>query len=220
MAKVRWKPNKPLSVLAKSQELGDLLERLAKPVYDAAMQDPSSTGRRSACGASSQAVPAAASPSRSAPTRSSGPASKRSAAPWGRQSAVQAYDVTYPSTIGDLVRGLRDYLTETGWADVTTQPELPGTKTGRMVTVSDDGGLPRDGVLRRRHRFNVWASSPVDAENLGLAVADYARSRKKMTQVVGPVKVTDETDEVIVVAGASLSHYLVTGALLVRARNL
>lgn len=40
MGKVRVQQNKPLSLIAKSQELGDVLERLARPVYDACMEDP------------------------------------------------------------------------------------------------------------------------------------------------------------------------------------
>lgn len=40
MGKVRVQQNKPLSLIAKSQELGDVLESLARPVYDACMADP------------------------------------------------------------------------------------------------------------------------------------------------------------------------------------
>lgn len=40
MAKVRVQQNKPMSLIAKSQELGDVLEKLARPVYDACMEDP------------------------------------------------------------------------------------------------------------------------------------------------------------------------------------
>lgn len=46
MAKVRWQAKRPLSMIAKSQEMGDLLERLAKPVYDACMQDPNEFYRK------------------------------------------------------------------------------------------------------------------------------------------------------------------------------
>ena len=145
---------------------------------------------------------------------------KRSAALSGRRSLVQAADITFPSTLGTVVHAVRDYLTDAGWSGVTTQPELPDVKTARMVTVADDGGVARDGVQRRRHRFNIWANTPVDAENLGIAVADAARSRLRMREVVGPVKVTDDTDDVITVNGSTLTHYLVTGVLIVRARNL
>lgn len=133
---------------------------------------------------------------------------------------MQASDVTYPSSIGDVVRGLRAYITAREWEGVTIQPELPATKTARMVTVADDGGPARNGVLRRRHRINVWAGSPVDAENLGIVVADGMRSSLRMLEVVGPVKVTDDVDEAISVGGVQLSHYLVSGVLIVRARNL
>lgn len=46
MAKYGWRSNRPLSVIAKSAELGDLLERLAQPVYDAAMEDPNEFYRK------------------------------------------------------------------------------------------------------------------------------------------------------------------------------
>lgn len=46
MASYGWRAKKPLSLVAKSQELGDVLERLAKPVYDACMQDPNEFYRK------------------------------------------------------------------------------------------------------------------------------------------------------------------------------
>lgn len=129
-----------------------------------------------------------------------------------------AYDVTYPSTVGVVVAGVRTYLGNT-FGSVTVQPKLPDAKTARMVTVADDGGLPRDGVLRRRHRLNVWADDPVTAENLGISVADAMRSQLRMLEVAGPVEVTDDIDDVIVVGGKRLYHYLITGVLIVRASN-
>lgn len=131
---------------------------------------------------------------------------------------MQAYDVTYPSTIGLLVDELRLELGDT-FGEVTVTPTLVDEKTARMVTVADDGGPARSGVMRRRHRVNVWADSPVAAESIGIAVANGMRSRLRMLEVVGPIDVTDEIDDVITVGGKALSHYLVTGVLIVRAAN-
>ena len=133
---------------------------------------------------------------------------------------MHAHDITYPSSIGIVVRGIRDYLTGTAWTSVTVQPKLPDVKTARMVTVRDDGGTGRNGTLPRRHGFNIWANSPVDAENLAIAVADCCRASFAALEVSSPLEVTDATDDVIVVAGKPLTHYFVSAVLLVRASNL
>lgn len=44
--KVRWKANKPLSVVAKSEELAAVLENAAQPVHDAMAQDPNEFYRK------------------------------------------------------------------------------------------------------------------------------------------------------------------------------
>lgn len=133
---------------------------------------------------------------------------------------MQAHDITFPSSLGVVVRGVRSYLTGTGWTGVTTQPKLPDTKTARMVTVRDDGGTPRNGLSRRRHGFNVWADSPTDAENLAIAVADCCRASFAALEVSDPVEVTDDTDERMSVSGKTLTHYFLSAVLLVRASNL
>lgn len=130
---------------------------------------------------------------------------------------MQAHDITFPPSVGVTVRGVRAYLTATGWTGVTTQPKLPDTKTARMVTVRDDGGTPRNGVSRRRHGFNIWADSPVDAENLAIAVADCCRASFAALEVSDPVDVTDETDAAM---RAGMTHYFLSAVLLVRASNL
>ena len=133
---------------------------------------------------------------------------------------MQAHDITFPSSLGVIVRGVRAYLTSTGWTGVTTQPKLPDTKTARMVTVRDDGGTPRNGLSRRRHGFNVWADSPTDAENLAIAVADCCRASFAALEVSDPVEVTDDTDERMSVGGKTMTHYFLSAVLLVRASNL
>lgn len=133
---------------------------------------------------------------------------------------MQAHDITYPSSIGTVVAAVRAYLTAKSWTGVTTQPKLPATKTARMVTVRDDGGPSANGVTRRRHGFNIWADSPVDAENLAIAVADCCRSSMKALEVSGPTEVTDSTDDVMVVDQKTLSHYFVSAVIAVRATNL
>lgn len=133
---------------------------------------------------------------------------------------MQAHDITFPSSLGGVVRGVRDYLTGTAWAGVTTQPKLPTTKTARMVTVRDDGGTPRNGLSRRRHGFNIWANTPVDAENLAIAVADCCRASFMALEVSDPVDVTDDTDAKTLVDGKPLTHYFLSAVLLIRASNL
>lgn len=88
-----------------------------------------------------------------------------------------------------------------------------------MVTVRDDGGSDRDGVERRRHSLNVWADNPVDAENLARDVAAGLRAGLAATNIA-VLEVEDETDDVLVVAGKNLTHYLVACTIPVRASNL
>lgn len=133
---------------------------------------------------------------------------------------MQAHDITFPSSLGPVVRGVRDYLTGTAWTGVTTQPKLPATKTARMVTVRDDGGTPANGLSRRRHGFNIWANDPVTAENLAIAVADCCRASLAALEVSDPIDVTDDTDTRTLVAGLPLTHYFVSAVLLIRASNL
>lgn len=133
---------------------------------------------------------------------------------------MQAHDITYPSTVGVVVTGTRAYLTGTGWTGVTVQPKLPATKTARMVTVRDDGGVGRNGLLARRHGFNIWADNPVDAENLAIAVTDCCRASFAALEVSSPLEVTDGTDDVMVVGGKTLTHYFVSAVINVRANNL
>lgn len=131
---------------------------------------------------------------------------------------MQAHDITFPSTIGHVVTTVRGGLEQ--FAPVTVQPKLPPTKIARMVTIADDGGTARSGTLRRRYRANVWADDPVTAERLAIAVAATFRGTLRMLDVTDPLEVTDTTDDVIVVGKKTLTHYLITGTLIVRAWNL
>lgn len=133
---------------------------------------------------------------------------------------MQAHDITYPSSLGTVVSGVRSYLTGVAITGVTTQPKLPDVKTARMVTVRDDGGTGRNGVMGRRHGFNIWADTPVTAENIAIAVADCCRASFAALEVTSPLEVTDEDDDVMVVGGKQLTHYFVSAVLRVRASNL
>ncbi|KTS90674.1 hypothetical protein NS183_07765 [Microbacterium testaceum] len=128
---------------------------------------------------------------------------------------MQANDITYPPTVGPIVHGLRDHLD-----GVTVTPKRTVNPTELMVTVRDDGGTGRDGVSRRRHGFNVWANTPVGAQNLAVSVADYCRSVLRAVEVSDPIDVTDETDETTLVGGKSLTHYFLSAVIPVRALNL
>lgn len=135
---------------------------------------------------------------------------------------MRASDITFPSTVGPVVRAQRDWLASRGWAAakaVTVQPKLPATKTARMVTVRDDGGADQNGVERRRHSLNVWADDPVEAEKLARDVAAGCRFELHATNI-SVLEVEDDTDEVLTVGGKTLTHYLVACTLLVRAINL
>lgn len=128
-----------------------------------------------------------------------------------------ARDITFPSSLGTVVRAVRASLT--GFPGVAVHPKLPDDKVRLMVTVRDDGGTPRNGVSRRRHGFNVWADSPVEAEELAIAVADACRSELAALEVTDPIEVSDSTDDVLTVAGKTLTHYFLSAVLLIRATN-
>ncbi len=129
-----------------------------------------------------------------------------------------ARDITFPSSLGTVVRAVRASLTD--FPGVVVHPKLPDDKVRLMVTVRDDGGTPRNGVSRRRHGFNVWADSPVEAEQLAIAVADACRSDLAALEVTDPIEVSDSTDDVLTVGGETLTHYFLSAVLLVRATNL
>lgn len=131
---------------------------------------------------------------------------------------MQAHDVTFPSSLGTVVRGLRASLS--AFPGVVVQPKLPDVKKRLMVTVRDDGGTPRNGLSRRRHGFNVWADDPVEAENLAIAVANACRSRFRALEVSDPIEVSDSTDDVLTVGEKTLTHYFLSAVILVRADNL
>jgi len=135
-------------------------------------------------------------------------------------------NIIFPPTTGKLCAVLRAGLTAAAVpysSGVTVLPELPATKTARMVTVRDDSG-PDDGVQsRRRYGFNVWADSSVDAENLALlcmAILRNAADGKPITlvdQLSGPYKVP--TDAPYAVNGKSLTNYFFTCRVSVRGSN-
>lgn len=126
-------------------------------------------------------------------------------------------NIIYPPTTGKLCAVLRAALTASPLAyasGVTVGPELPATKTARMVTVRDDSG-PDDGVqTRRRQGVNVWASTPGDAENLALlcmAIFRACPDGKPITATdsfSGPFSIAD--DPPYVVATKNLTHYFFT----------
>lgn len=134
--------------------------------------------------------------------------------------------VIFPGVTGILCAALRSGLSASPAAyaaGVTVAPELPGTKTARMVTVRDDSG-PDDGVQsRRRCGFNVWADSSVDAESLALlcmAILRNAADGKPITlidQLSGPFKVL--TDAPLAVGGKDLTNYFFTARVSVRGTN-
>lgn len=122
-------------------------------------------------------------------------------------------DVLMPSTIGLCVARAKTVLaefTEEAWK---VQPKLPATKTQRMVTIRDDSG-PDDSVqTRRRKGVNVWAPSPVEAENACLLLMAGFRSMPDgnpvtaTDQFTGPFEVVDEATDLLTVGGVTLSHY-------------
>lgn len=132
---------------------------------------------------------------------------------------MQANDITYPATVGPIVHGMRGYLAPE-WSGVTVTPKRTGQPTAQMVTVRDDGGTGRDGVSRRRHGFNIWANTPVDAQNLAIDVVNGCRKVFRALEVTDPVDVTDDTDTRTLVDGKPLTHLFVSAVIPVRALNL
>jgi len=113
--------------------------------------------------------------------------------------------IIYPSTTGKLCAILRTALTASPLphsSGVVVGPELPATKTARMVTVRDDSG-PDDGVqTRRRQGVNVWAVR-ADAENLALlcmAILRGCADGQPITRTdsfSGPYQVADDPKYVV-----------------------
>jgi len=114
-------------------------------------------------------------------------------------------NVLFPPTTGKLCAVLRTGLTASPLAyssGVTVAPEIPATKTARMVTVRDDSG-PDDGVqTRRRQGVNVWAVRS-DAESLALlcmAILRGCADGQPITRTdsfSGPYQVTDDPRYVV-----------------------
>ncbi|WP_104128006.1 hypothetical protein [Cryobacterium sp. Y57] len=122
----------------------------------------------------------------------------------------------FPPTTGKLCAVLRTALTASPLAyasGVTVGPELPATKTARMVTVRDDSG-PDDGVqTRRRYGINVWARRQ-DAELLALLCMAVLRSCADGQPITatdsfsGPYSIPD--DPAYVVGNEDLVHFFFT----------
>lgn len=125
-------------------------------------------------------------------------------------------NIIYPPTTGKLCAVLRAALTASALAyssAVTVGPELPATKTARMVTVRDDSG-PDDGVqTRRRYGVNVWARRQ-DAEPLALLCMAVLRSCADGQPITatdsfnGPYSIAD--DPAYVVGSTDLVHMFFT----------
>ena len=130
--------------------------------------------------------------------------------------------VIFPPTTGTLCAVLRTALAASASSfasGVTVAPELPDTKTARMVTVRDDSG-PDDGVqTRRRYGVNVWAAR-ADAELLALTCMAVLRSCADGQPITatdsfsGPYSIPD--DPAYVVGGANLVHFFFTFRVSVR----
>lgn len=128
--------------------------------------------------------------------------------------------VIFPSTVGIVVAAFKTATASSIYTPATIQPELPATKTVRMVTVRDDSG-PDDGVqTRRRQGVNVWAEDAVTAENFALHLMAVARNLPNgapvtaTDQFTGPFKIDDETP--IIVNAKPLEHYYFTFRLSAR----
>jgi hypothetical protein len=125
--------------------------------------------------------------------------------------------IRFPITDGVVVGKLNSILT--AWSPVV-QTKLPATKTVRMVTVRNDSGPEEGTQSRRRYGINVWADSPVDAENMcldamaGLRVAADGLPVTMYDQFTGPYEVEDATP--LVVAGKNLAHYFFAFRLSVK----
>jgi hypothetical protein len=124
--------------------------------------------------------------------------------------------IIFPPTTGKLCSVLREALAGSSSpfaSGVAVAPELPETKTARMVTVMDNSG-PDDGAqTRRRYGVNVWAAR-ADVELLALTCMAVLRScpdGKPITATdsfTGPFRVAD--DPAYVVGGNNLVHFFFT----------
>lgn len=115
---------------------------------------------------------------------------------------------------GVITAAFRAGLTAT-WGDgLTVDPQLPATKTRRMVIVRDDSGPVTGRVQARRQGVNVWAESRVQAQNLALDVMQLAGRLPNGIVIagtsgfVGPYEVPDEAP--YAVGGVNLSHYFLS----------
>lgn len=148
---------------------------------------------------------------------------ERSLARWVRS----VLEVEFPSTMGLVVAGFKSALAASSrpyTSSVKVQPKLPDAdkRTQRMVTVRDDSGPDDQTQSRRRQGVNVWAESPVYAENLALFLMAAARSfpnGKPITlvdQMSGPYEVTDDATDLLTVGTKTLSHYFFSFRLTAR----
>jgi len=134
--------------------------------------------------------------------------------------------IIFPSTTGVLCSVLRAGLTASAVAHaigVTVQPKLPATKTARMVTVRDDSGPDDGSQTRRRYGFNVWADTPVDAENLALLCMAILRDCADGQPITvtdsfsGPFDVPTETPHNV--GGKNLTNYFFACRITARGTN-
>lgn len=129
--------------------------------------------------------------------------------------------VRFPGTDGVLVSALRAGLVARSWAGVTVSQKLPATKTARMVTVRNDGGLQDRSTQNRAYGINVWADSSVDAENIALdCMADLrvlptGSPFAATGEFSGPYEVPEDVP--FVVGGKNLAHYYFSFVATVRA---
>lgn len=136
--------------------------------------------------------------------------------------------VIFPSTIGTVVSKIREGLAESGSEyapGVKVQPKLPPQpqRVQRMITVRDDSG-PDDGTqTRRRYGINVWAESPVAAEQLALLTMAVCRNMADgqpitlVDQVSGPIEIDETTP--LLAGTVLLFHYYFTFRLTARGAN-
>jgi len=130
-------------------------------------------------------------------------------------------EIRFPITDGVIVSALKAGLLARGWAatGLTVQPKLPATKTRRMVTVRNDGGLQDGAVQGRGYGINVWADTSVDAENLALDCMAILRGIPSAvipatSEFSGPFQVEDDPE--YVVASKNLTHYYFSFTATVR----
>lgn len=126
--------------------------------------------------------------------------------------------IRFPISDGIVVAGLRAILS--GWSPISVTGKLPATKVRRMVTVRNDSG-PQDGVQsRRRYGVNVWADSPVEAENIaldamaGLRILPDGAPITRTSNFTGPFEIDDEVP--MSVGGKTLTHFYFTLQVSVR----